>query len=92
MVQKDKIIMGSMIQYMKSMTELNNVLVESVDLYKKRVKQEEQLNTYKDEEIKELNLKIDILNRTIKALEETNKLQKEQIKQKKYRFFSWLRL
>ena len=92
MVQKDKIIMGGMIQYMKSMTELNNVLVESVDLYKKRVKQEEQLNTYKDEEIKELNLKIDILNRTIKALEETNKLQKEQIKQKKYRFFSWLRL
>lgn len=84
--------MGSMIQYMKSMTELNNVLVESVDLYKKRVKQEEMLNTYKDEEIKELNLKIDILNRTIKALEETNKLQKEQIKQKKYGFFSWLRL
>lgn len=92
MVQKDKIIMGGMIQYMKSMTELNNVLVESVDLYKKRVKQEEMLNTYKDEEIKELNLKIDILNRTIKALEETNKLQKEQIKQKKYGFFSWLRL
>ena len=92
MVQKDKIIMSGMIQYMKSMTELNNVLVESVDLYKKRVKQEEQLNTYKDEEIKELNLKIDILNRTIKALEETNKLQKEQIKQKKYWFFSWLRL
>ena len=84
--------MGSMIQYMKSMTELNNVLEESVDLYKKRVKQEEQLNTYKDEVIKELNLKIDILNRTIKALEETNKLQKEQIKQKKYGFFSWLRL
>ena len=92
MVQKDKIIMSGMIQYMKSMTELNNVLVESVDLYKKRVKQEEELNTYKDEEIKELNLKIDILNRTIKALEETNKLQKEQIKQKKYWFFSWLRL
>lgn len=92
MVQKDKIIMSGMIQYMKSMTELNNVLVESVDLYKKRVKQEEMLNTYKDEEIKELNLKIDILNRTIKALEETNKLQKEQIKQKKYGFFSWLRL
>lgn len=92
MVQRNKIIMGGMIQYMKSMTELNNVLVESVDLYKKRVKQEEMLNTYKDEEIKELNLKIDILNRTIKALEETNKLQKEQIKQKKYGFFSWLRL
>lgn len=92
MVQKDKIIMSGMIQYMKSMTELNNVLVESVDIYKKRVKQEEKLNTYKDEEIKELNLKIDILNRTIKALEETNKLQKEQIKQKKYGFFSWLRL
>lgn len=92
MVQRDKIIMSGMIQYMKSMTELNNVLVESVDLYKKRVKQEEKLNTYKDEEIKELNLKIDILNRTIKALEETNKLQKEQIKQKKYGFFSWLRL
>lgn len=92
MVQRDKIIMDGMIQYMKSMTELNNVLVESVELYKKRVKQEEQINTHKEEVIKELNIKIDILNRTIKALEETNKLQKEQIKQKKYGFFSWLRL